>query len=188
MKRLVLYLVCILLTSLVKAQSGQEVFWSELKKLCGKTFDGKIIVAPPNDTAFANKKLQMHIRACEEEKIYIPFHVGTNYSRTWVLSKVAGRILLKHDHRHEDGSPDKITMYGGLATNSGTNTMLVFPADQETVTLLPRAANNVWWMSLVPGKSFTYNLRVMGSDRQFSIEFDLTKEMPTAPAPWGWKE
>lgn len=188
MKRSVFYILFTFLTVHVKAQSGQELFWNELKKLCGKSFEGKVVVAPPNDTAFANKKLQMHVRACEEEKIRIPFHVGTNYSRTWVLTKKGDRLLLKHDHRHEDGSPDRITMYGGLSTNSGTSSMQIFPADQETVNLLPRAANNVWWINLVPGKSFTYNLRVIGSDRQFSIEFDLTKERPTAPAPWGWKE
>ncbi len=188
MKKFTLYLVCMLLAFLVKAQSGQELFWSELKKLCGKTFEGKVVTAPPNDTAFANKKLQMHVRACEEERIRIPFHVGTNYSRTWVLTKTTDRILLKHDHRHEDGSADRVTMYGGLSTNTGTNTMQVFPADQETVNLLPRAANNVWWISIVPGQSFTYNLRGIGSERQFSIAFDLTKEIPSSPAPWGWKD
>ena len=95
-------------------------------------------------------------------------------------------IKLKHDHRHEDGKPDKVTMYGGLATNSGTATMQVFPADQETVDLLPAAAANVWWIT-VDASKFTYNLRRMGSNRLFTVEFDLTKPLDSLPsAPWGW--
>lgn len=188
MKRILGIVLLSFLANCLQAQTGRDIFWSELKKLCGKSFEGKVVVAPANDTAFANKLLQMHVRACAEDKIRIPFHVGTNYSRTWVLTKKSNGILLKHDHRHEDGSPDRITMYGGLSTNNGTNTMQIFPADQETVDLLPRAATNVWWIDLVPGRSFTYNLRVIGSDRQFSIAFDLTKEIATSPAPWGWKD
>lgn len=188
MKKILVLIIASFSLNYLQAQTGKDVFWSELKKLCGKSFEGKVLVAPPNDTAFANKLLQMHVRGCAEDKIRIPFHVGTNYSRTWVLTKQTNAILLKHDHRHEDGSSDRITMYGGLSTNSGTNTTQIFPADQETVTLLPRAASNVWWINLEPGKSFTYNLRVIGSDRQFSIAFDLTKEIATSPAPWGWKD
>ena len=67
-----------------------------------------------------------------------------------------------------------------------TATMQVFPADQETVDLLPAAAANVWWITVEETK-FTYNLRRMGSNRLFTVEFDLTKPLETLPpAPWGW--
>ena len=46
-------------------------------------------------------------------------------------------------------------------------------ADQETVNTIPAAATNVWWIDLMPGEHFTYNLRRMGSERFFSIKFDL---------------
>ncbi|MDD3771452.1 MAG: hypothetical protein RBT46_06515 [Weeksellaceae bacterium] len=36
--------------------------------------------------------------------------------------------------------------------------------------------------------SFTYNLRRIGSDRQFSVKFDLTKPIEFNEKPWGWKE
>ena len=171
-----------------KAAAG-DAFWAELAKLCGKAFAGTVAAAPADDTTFKNQSLVMHVRACEPGRIRIPFFVGADRSRTWVLTRPAGGgLLLKHDHRHEDGQPDKVTMYGGRTTNAGAATRQVFPADQETVDLLPAAAGNVWWIELVPGESFTYNLRRLGTDRFFSLRFDLKTTVKTPEAPWGWKE
>ena len=64
----------------------------------------------------------------------------------------------------------------------------VFPADQETVNVIPAAATNVWWIDLVPGEYFTYNLRRLGSERYFSIRFDLKSTVKAPAAPWGWKD
>jgi hypothetical protein len=130
----------------------------------------------------------MHVRACEGNRVRIPFFVGEDKSRTWVLTRQNKRILLKHDHRHEDGVPDKVTMYGGLTSNVGTPTRQMFPADEETVKVVPAAAANVWWIDLVPGEYFTYNLRRIGTDRYFSIRFDLKTPVQTPAAPWGWKD
>ncbi len=127
----------------------------------------------------------MHVRSCSDDVIRIPFTVGENRSRTWVISKKGDRLLLKHDHRHEDGKEDSVTQYGGLSTNSGSSTLQMFPADQQTANILPPAATNVWWIDLVPGHYFTYNLKRMGTDRYFSIRFDLTKETATPLSPWG---
>lgn len=97
-----------------------------------------------------------------------------------------GLIKLKHDHRHEDGSEDDITQYGGIASNTGMATIQFFPADQETTDLIPHAANNVWWIT-VDEESFTYNLRRIGSDRYFSVKFDLNKEVESPGPAWGWE-
>ena len=168
--------------------AASDVFWAELQKLCGKAFAGTVAAAPADDTTFKDKTLLMHVRACEKDRIRIPFVVGADRSRTWVLTRQTnGRILLKHDHRHEDGTPDKVTMYGGLTTNTGMETRQMFPADQETVDVIPAAATNVWWIDLVPGEHFTYNLRRMGSERYFSIKFDLKTSVKAPEAPWGWK-
>ena len=48
----------------------------------------------------------MHVRSCEENRIRIPFFVGDDKSRTWVLTFDSDQIQLKHNHRHEDGSVD----------------------------------------------------------------------------------
>ncbi len=188
MKNLI-YLVfgILLLTVNFSAQeSNSEKFWKSLEKLCRKAFAGEIIHAPENDS-FRGKKLVMHVRACEKNRIRIPFFVGEDKSRTWVLTKRENRIQLKHDHRHKDGKPDEVTMYGGTTANSGSTTRQAFPADEETAKLIPAAASNVWWID-VDKTSFTYNLRRVGTDRFFSIKFDLTKEIETPEAPWGWSD
>ena len=128
----------------------------------------------------------MHVRSCADNIIRVPFMVGEDRSRTWVFSREGERLQLKHDHRHADGAEDSITQYGGMTTNTGLSTLQVFPADQFTAQLLPAAATNVWWVELVAGKYFTYNLRRMGTDRWFSVRFDLSKEVETPPAPWGF--
>lgn len=161
-------------------------FWNRLVKLKGKTFQGEVIAAPEGDD-FRGKKLVMHVLDAKEDTIYIPFNVGENRSRTWILTKTDKGIQLKHDHRKEDGSDDEVTMYGGTTPNSGFDEMLMFPADQETVDLLPKAAGNLWWIS-VDDKQFTYNLRRIGSSFKFSIGFDLETPIDTPERSWGWED
>ena len=179
-------LLLVVFVQVFSVSAQTENFWDSLQKNCGKAFAGEIVHAPENDS-FRGKKLVMHVRSCEENQIKIPFFVGVDKSRTWILTKIKDRIQLKHDHRHEDGTSDKVTMYGGTASNSGSVVRQVFPADEETAKMLPAAASNVWWIDLTK-ESFTYNLRRVGTDRFFSIKFDLTKEIEKPEAPWGWKK
>lgn len=169
------------------AEPGALVFWENLSSLCGKSFEGEMINASENDQ-FYGKKLIMHVRTCEDGKITVPFHVGDDHSRTWVLTMQDGnQIKLKHDHRHEDGSEDRVTQYGGLSTNSGMAKVQFFPADRETTDLIPYAATNIWWITL-DETSFTYNLRRINNDSSINVKFDLTKEVATPPTPWGWED
>ncbi len=166
--------------------TGAEQFWNRLKKHCGQSFEGKITNAPAGDD-FNGKRLVMYVLSCSEDEILIPFNVGDNLSRTWVLKYKNGRIELKHDHRHEDGTMDKVTMYGGTTSNTGLPGLAVFPADEETVGIIPAAANNVWWITL-DDTSLTYNLRRIGTDRFFSVSFDLTTEIERPKPSWGWED
>ena len=175
-------------TPAAPAVPGIEVFWAELTKLCGKAFAGTIAADTSGSPDFAGKALIMHVRSCEKDRIRIPFFVGDDRSRTWVLTRKGDRILLKHDHRHKDGTPDTVTMYGGSTTNTGMARTQFFPADQETATLIPAAASNIWWIDVVPGSHYGYNLRRIGTERLFSVKFDITKEVPAPEAPWGWKD
>jgi hypothetical protein len=182
-------LLCMILFSILiwgQGKSGAKQFWEKLQKQCGKSFEGAVIEGAANDT-FRNKKLIMHLRNCDENTIRIPFFVGDDKSRTCILTYEKDRIQLKHDHRHEDGSEDTITQYGGMASNSGSPTLQFFPADQHSRDLIPNAAANVWWITL-DETSFTYNLRRIGSDRLFTVKFDLTKTILPPSAPWGWKD
>lgn len=168
------------------AQTNADQFFENLKKHCGKAYAGSM----PGGASvkdFEGKQLVMQVRACESERIRIPFFVGDDRSRTWVLTRENGRIKLKHDHRHDDGTEDKVTQYGGTATNAGFAHMQIFPADQQTASLIDYASGNVWWITL-SGTEFSYNLRRIGSDRFVSVVFDLTKEVEAPEAPWGWVE
>jgi hypothetical protein len=163
-------------------KSASAKFWETLSLHCGKAYEGKLVTSE-SDPRFAGK-LVMHVRSCEDGTLRIPFFVGDDRSRTWVLTMENDLIQLKHDHRHADGSEDKVTQYGGMATNSGSETTQFFPADQFTADMLPAAVGNVWWITL-DETSFTYNLRRLGADTHFSVRFDLTKPIETPAAPWG---
>lgn len=164
---------------------GSVQFWNQLKPHCGKAYEGVITAGAVEGDGFTGKKLTMHVRSCEDNIVRIPFFVGDDRSRTWVLTLGEdNRILLKHDHRHEDGSEEEVTQYGGMSPNTGLPNIQFFPADQFTTDLLPLASTNVWWFT-IDETSFTYNLRRIGSDRVFSVKFDLTKEVATPAAPWG---
>jgi len=188
----VMIIGCCLLVAAVSGAAQQEnpntTFWNGLQRLCGKAFAGTVAAAPADDTTFKDKALVMHVRSCEKNRIRIPFMVGDDRSRTWVLTRKAGRIELRHDHRHKDGKPDKVTMYGGWTTSLGTATRQMFPADQQTVNVVPAAATNVWWIDLTPGELYGYSLRRMGSERYFSLKFDLKTAVKAPEAPWGWKD
>lgn len=184
MKKLLTITLLIIGTGLA-AQSAADDFWNGLQKHCGKAYEGTLEL-PKDDEAFGGKKLVMHVRSCSTTEIKIPFFVGEDRSRTWVFTKNNGVITLKHDHRHENGSEDEVTQYGGTASNTGSATLQMFPADQHTANLLPRAATNVWSVTL-DDTTYSYNLSRIYNNTIFRVVFDLTKPIKTPAAPWGWE-
>jgi hypothetical protein len=176
----------VLVAVLQSAATGAAGFWANLQPLCGKAYEGRVLEAPPGDTTFAGQRLVMHVRECRGDIVRIPFHVGENRSRTWVLTRIGDRVRLKHDHRHEDGSEDRVTQYGGDSREGASAVSLEFPADAPTASLIPEARTNVWTLELdtVKGR-FVYALRREGTDRRFRIEFDLSRPVTAPPAPWG---
>ncbi|WP_281986400.1 hypothetical protein [Aquimarina aggregata] len=167
-------------------ENPAKQFWNTLQTHCGKAYEGTLIL-PKEDKAFGGKKLVMHLRACNETEIKIPFYVGDDKSRTWILTYQNDRISLKHDHRHEDGKEDKINFYGGISTNIGKANVQFFPADSKTQSMIPDAATNIWWIT-INEDVFTYNLRRLGTERVFKIAMDLQNPITIPEAPWGWKD
>ena len=164
-------------------------FFTRLSALCGKAFEGRI-VSPPvaSDASFAGKRLVMHVRECTADTIQVPFYVGNDRSRTWVVSRTTTGYRLKHDHRHEDGSEDKVTQYGGDSVTPGAAVRQEFPADAFTKALLVRegnvaGVNNVWAVEVESGRVFAYELRRPG--RFFRVDFDLSRPVSPPPPPWG---
>ena len=196
-------LVALLATFWLPAGSAQEhsttpalqpapadAFMAAIARHCGQAFAGRITAnapATPNDP-FVGKALVMHVRDCAAGELRIPFHVGDDRSRTWVLTRTSAGLRLKHDHRHEDGSADVLTMYGGDTAGPGSATRQEFPVDAESRALFEReglkaSTGNTWVIELDPAARFVYELARPG--RLFRVEFDLTRPVPLPPAAWG---
>ncbi len=167
------------------ASDPQLVFWAHLQALCGQAFEGRVVESVPPDDSFEGRRIVMHVRSCEPGEIRIPFQVGDDRSRTWVVTTTAAGLHLAHDHRHADGTEDPVSRYGGDTPGRGTARRQDFPADDYTGGLVPAAATNVWTLEIEPDTSFAYALRREGSDRRFRVEFDLTRPVSPPPPPWG---
>lgn len=180
-----LFFFSILIVSAQEKSNAQQ-FWENLQSHCGKSYEGKLADHVTND-AFSDKKLVMYVRTCDDGTITIPFYVGDDKSRTWVLTFEDDKIKLKHDHRHEDGSEDEVTQYGGTSTNPGLPGIQFFPADEETASLIGYASTNVWWITL-DDSVFSYNLKRIGSPNPaFNVYFDLTTPVESPGTQWGWE-
>jgi len=157
----------------VQADARTE-FFNRLKVLCGQTYEGYTDFIIRENDPFVGARLVMHIASCSDEEIRIPFHVNEDRSRTWILTRSDEGLLFKHDHRHADGTPEDLTMYGGWASDDGTALQQRFPADDYTAELLPEAAGNVWELTIDPDKQqFIYYLERDGEAR-FRAIIDLS--------------
>ena len=190
------------------------LLFQQIAELCGQAFEGRVTSDDPRDAEWVEQRLVMHVRECSDNEIRIPLHVGDDRSRTWVISIQSGVLSgpvdasalrdgamltcsgdceaswlrLKHDHRHEDGSEDVLTQYGGDAALMGADSNRVeFPADDFSRRLFERegisASMENTWSITATGSSFTYALDRPG--RHFSAEFDLTVPVELPPPPWG---
>ena len=170
--------------------ASQDAYFNNLKAHCGKAYEGKLVSDSANSDSFANKKLVMHVRKCSDRELQIPFHVGNDASRTWILTKTGSGISLKHDHRQKDGSYDDATMYGGHTVDAGFAQAQFFPADQYSKEdfirrKIPQSTHNIWEMHIYPER-FTYRLVRQG--KLFRVDFDLTKSITPPAAPWGYSD
>lgn len=144
----------------------QEGFFQQLGALCGAAFTGTTVFPEEPGEDWKGQVLVAHIERCDGEELRIPFSVGEDRSRTWILRKVEGGLELKHDHRHADGTPDEVTLYGGTTEVTGTAFAQSFPADDYTANLIPEAATNEWFLSLSEdGSELTYYLERHGKPR-----------------------
>ncbi|MCC2616843.1 hypothetical protein LJ739_11375 [Aestuariibacter halophilus] len=174
----------------VAAHTPQEAFFEQLRTLCGRAFAGEIVENTPAGGSFEGKRLIMHVRRCSDKQLHIPFHVGDDASRTWIITRNDAGLVLKHDHRHQDGSNDVLTNYGGHTVSSGWPQVQDFPADTETQDLfvaqgIPQSNGNTWSIYLYPDR-FSY--RMSRDGRVFQVDFDLTTSVKPPAAPWGHED
>jgi hypothetical protein len=156
---LVPLLLLIAASAPLAAEDARELFFERIAGLCGSVYEGFSSFPTDPGDAFAGKLLVATVSSCTEEEIRIPFAVGEDRSRTWILTRSGEGLLLQHDHRLDDGSPDEVTMYGGWAVDGGSATSQSFAADDHTKALIPEAATNVWTLALSEdGEQLTYSL------------------------------
>ena len=167
--------------SIVKTSAPADGFITSLQQLCGKTFSGRLVTSDPADRDIAGQHLSVGMVGCTHDGVIIPFSVGDNHSRNWHISRNKSGVQLKHVHRHDNGSEDKLSGYGGTTIGAGTSTRQEFPADQYSKDLfltnkLSQSVENIWAVEIVSGKKFAYELR--RTNRFFRVEFDLTSTIP----------
>jgi hypothetical protein len=172
--------------------TAADTFYKNIAALCGKSFVGRIVANTPASATpdpFEGKALVMQVRECNDTQLRVPFHVGDDHSRTWVITRQGAGLRLKHDHRHADGSPDATTMYGGDTSDAGTAQRQEFPADAESIAMfqaqgMRASLTNTWAMEITPGSEFVYELSRPGG-RLFLVSVDLTRPVASPPVPWG---
>lgn len=190
-------------------QSPQDAFWTSLSAHCGKAYAGQLVTNDAADADMQGAEMLMHVRTCSNEQITVPFHIKQtggewDRSRTWVLTRTSTDgspgLRLKHDHRHEDGESDAVTMYGGDTADAGTAVTQSFPVDQYSIDMFKRegldvSVTNVWSVEVSsasdPSAQFAYHLKRRTQtgareDRNFRVEFDLANPVEPPPAPWGF--
>ena len=164
--------------TLPRVSAQQDQFFANLTALCGQRFEGKVMTTDAADADFRAQRLLMHVRDCSAEEIRIPFWVGDDRSRTWVITRSGAGLTLKHDHRDPQGLPDGLHWYGGDTRNAGTATRQEFPVDDFSIELFNAgdasvSTTNVWAVEVNPGESYVYELS--RPNRLLRVSFDLTK-------------
>lgn len=170
-------------------QSPEADFFERLSALCGNAYEGGLVSDDAIDADMQDQRMVMHVRECTSSEIRIPFHVGDDHSRTWVITRNGTGLTLRHEHRHQDGSFDPVTGYGGPADARTSGSRANFPADAATKAVF--GANdisvsnaNIWAMEVRPVQGlFAYEMQ--RPNRFFRVEFDTSETVPLPPAPWG---
>ncbi|GGW72080.1 hypothetical protein [Alishewanella tabrizica] len=187
-----LWLILALPLSVLATEPQQAVFaqfFQQLSLQCGKAYPGKLTLEPPGDDMLTGTELLIvHFRECSETQLKVPFHIELeasqewNRSRTWIFTKHADRLELRHDHRTKAGTDDKITMYGGFSYGEGSVIRHDFQSVERTAE---SGFYRGWRIEIEPGVRYTYGT-VRGKEWSWRIDFDLSQPLPEIPpAPWG---
>lgn len=179
----------------------QERFWDALQSHCGKAYSGTLASSDARDADWQGRAMVAHWAECSDTSTSIAFHVENvdrntwDRSRTWVITRTADGLRLKHDHRHDDGSEDAVTQYGGDTLSTGTALVQDFPVDAFSIALFERgdmqvSTTNVWRIEADPagtaGARFAYQLtRRNDPTRLFRVEFDASRPIDPPPPAWG---
>jgi len=173
-------------TNPAKQLNAHDAFFAALSAHCGKGYNGKLASNDEADADMIGEALQMKVGPCSDTEIRVPFHVGDDRSRTWVITRTDTGLRLKHRHTVDDGSEHHQSQYGGDTDSAGSASKQDFPVDQFSIDMFLRegldvSITNVWTLEVTP-EIYAYELN--RENRHFRAEFDLTKPVENVPDPW----
>jgi hypothetical protein len=168
---------------------SHDAFFERIAQHCNKAYEGKVVIDNQPSEVF-QQRLVMHVRQCSDSQLHVPFHVGADASRTWIITKTGSGLSLKHDHRKADGSHDPLTMYGGHTLDAGYENMQSFPADEYSKQLFVKlqsaqSVGNTWQMYIYDD---VFSYRLIRQGREFRVDFDLNKAVDLPTSPWGYED
>jgi hypothetical protein len=160
-------------------------FLANLAAACGQAFAGVVTEAPDEHQGFVpGSALVMHIRACAPDEVSIPVWMADNGSRTWVFTRTAGGVDLRHDHRHADGRSEPNTFYGAFVSEPPVAIEPPSAHRHEFKRINAEGLNAGWVVEIVPGERYTYGTQRDGEWRH-RFDFDLTTPVELPGDPWG---
>ena len=161
-----------------KAELTQEehAFLDNLASLCNKSFRGEQVYMEEGRESWEDMDFVMHVTVCEDDLVHIPFHLDDDESRTWMFLADEEGLRFRHDHRHEDGTPEEQTLYGGYADGEGTAYKQRFPVDRYSQDLLDDQEGMRRWDVVLDEDLSTFSYRLLyHGDIVFQADFDLTE-------------
>jgi hypothetical protein len=163
-------------TARVLLSEEEAAFLKQFNNLYGKSFSGKQVFMAEGRESWAHLDFTMHVSKYSEGVVHVPFHLNGDTSRTWMFLAEEEGLRFRHDHRHPDGTPEEVTLYGGYADGLGTAYRQSFPADEYTCRMLPNSCHAVWVAAFSEDlTTFSYMLYNHG-ELLFQADFDLTEE------------
>jgi hypothetical protein len=159
-----------------------DVWFANLSALCGLSFEGKVVSTDAIDEDWRRQRIVATIGPCTDNEVRVPLALGEDRSRTWIITYSKDGTRLAHDHRHADGTPDVLTLYGGASGGISHERQQQFPADDYSKALFERegravSKDNVWTIEVWPEyKRLTY--RLTRPNRNFQLDFDTAKPLP----------
>ncbi len=155
--------------------AAERAFLDNLASLCGNSYRGEEVYMAEGRESWAHLDFVMHVTLCEEDRVYIPFHLSDDTSRTWMFLVEDGRLRFRHDHRYPDGTPEVQTLYGGYSDGRGNAYEQYFPKDEYSRELLDGDFGREWHVVMDEDMT-TYSYRLLyDGEIVFQADFDLTR-------------
>lgn len=179
MRHLIHISILLFLISCTEKENIHGNFLTSYSDYCGHAYEGETTLADiGGGEAFEGVRLLMVLKECDEEMVRIPFYVGDDRSRTWIVQMKDGKLHLSHDHRYEDGTEHDNNFYGGFADEQGTVLKQFFPADERTIEDRPERSINTWSKEFDLAELTYYYRLYLNDELRFEAAFDLTNPLP----------